>query len=114
MSPRTGRPKIGNEKLDVDVKVRFERKANPVLQRAWYNQNRSDTSGSSSADICRRKKISCCSATNDTTAYRFERTGMPNLKSIIHQNGVPVKYLKGICYGKQNHRGHDTECISKG
>ena len=39
---------------------------------------------------------------------------MPNLKSIIHQNGVPVKYLKGICYGKQNHRGHDTECISKG
>ena len=31
MSPRTGRPKIGNEKLDVDVKVRFDKETNEKL-----------------------------------------------------------------------------------
>lgn len=31
MSPRTGRPLIGNERLDVDVKVRFDKALNKEL-----------------------------------------------------------------------------------
>ena len=31
MSPRTGRPKLGKEKLDVDVKVRFDKETNNKL-----------------------------------------------------------------------------------
>ena len=31
MSPRTGRPKLGKEKLDVDVKVRFDKETNDKL-----------------------------------------------------------------------------------
>lgn len=31
MSPRTGRPRIGKEKLDVDVKVRFDKELNEKL-----------------------------------------------------------------------------------
>lgn len=31
MSPRTGRPRIGKEKLDVDVKVRFDKELNAKL-----------------------------------------------------------------------------------
>lgn len=31
MSPRTGRPRIGKEKLDIDVKVRFDKELNEKL-----------------------------------------------------------------------------------
>ena len=43
MSPRTGRPLIGKERLDVDVKVRFDKALNEALVAYCERHNISRT-----------------------------------------------------------------------